>query len=91
MMDVPVGAPVLIYKTQYKTWEGPWRFIYIDGKAVIVQLERGRRIFRYTCVKLIVRSHLSQPNQVHHDQQITEAVTENETEEVFMSYIQDGK
>ena len=58
LYNLPSGAPVLVYRTTTKLWEGPFKFISIDGETVVVQLARGRRIFRRTCVKPWIKSRL---------------------------------
>lgn len=56
--DLPGGSPVLIYRTNTKRWKGPRTFISVEGETAVVQIKRGRRIFRTTCVKPPVISHL---------------------------------
>lgn len=48
---LPVGSKVLVYRQSTRSWTGPFRFIKIEGNTAIVQLPRGRRIFRSSCVK----------------------------------------
>lgn len=52
---LPPGAAVLVYRTVSNRWERPFQFVSCDDETVIVQLPRGRRIFRSTCVKPFVR------------------------------------
>lgn len=51
LLDLPAGSPVLVYRTKTKQWEGPYKYIAIEGETVTIQLPRGRKIFRTTCVK----------------------------------------
>lgn len=44
--NLPAGSPVFVYRTKTKSWEGPLRFISIEGEAVVVQLKNRQRIFR---------------------------------------------
>lgn len=54
----PGGAPVWVYRTKYKTWEGAHRFISVDGETAIVQTSRCRLIFSSSCVRPQVKSQL---------------------------------
>lgn len=45
------GAKVLVYRTSSGQWEGPFPFISLDNETVVVQLKRGRKIFRSICVR----------------------------------------
>lgn len=63
MTHFPSGSPVLVYRKTTKKWEGPFRFIYIDGETAVVQLRRGRNIFWSTCIKPWTRSQLQNPYQ----------------------------
>lgn len=47
----PTGAPVLVSRTTTKRWEGLYRFVNISGETAVIQTNRGRSIFRSTCVK----------------------------------------
>lgn len=51
LMDLPAGSPILVYRTTSKKWEGPFKFISIEGETAVIQLHRGRKIFRSTCIK----------------------------------------
>ena len=57
LQNLPSGSLVLVYRTKSKRWEGPFRYISCEGETVVVQLQRGRRIFRTTCVKPWVKSN----------------------------------
>ena len=46
LRDLPAGSPVLVYRSTTDKWEGPFRYISIEGETVVVQLPHGRRIFR---------------------------------------------
>ena len=61
LKDLPAGSLVLVYRTVTKKWEGPFKFISIDGETVVVQLPRGRKIFRSVCVKPYIKSKLKLP------------------------------
>lgn len=37
LSSLPSGAQVLIYRQKSKSWEGPCRFIEVDGETVVVQ------------------------------------------------------
>lgn len=62
LRDLPSRSPVLVWRTKPKLWEGPFRFISVEGETAVVQLNRGRRIFRTSCVKPWIRSLLTEPN-----------------------------
>lgn len=49
--QLPAGAPALVHCSHSKEWEGPFKFIQIDGKTVVVQTRRGRKLFCSSCVK----------------------------------------
>lgn len=53
--NLPPGADVLVYHTTTKRWGGPFTYVSSDGDTEVVQLRKGRRIFRSTCVKPFVR------------------------------------
>ena len=36
LFNLPSGAPVLVYRTTSKLWEGPFKFISMEGETVIV-------------------------------------------------------
>lgn len=48
---LPAGSPVYVYRKTTEKWDGPFPFIHIDGETVVVQLPRGRKIFRSNVVK----------------------------------------
>lgn len=58
LLALPAFSLVFVYRTKTKRWEGPSRLISVDGVTSTVQLHRGRRIFRSTCVKSVVSSIL---------------------------------
>ena len=51
LSKLPFGSPVYVYRDKPKQWEGPFKFVNLDGNTVTVQLPHGRRIFRSTAVK----------------------------------------
>ena len=51
LRDLPSGSPVLVYCTVTKRWEGPFLFISVQGETAVIQLPRGRKIFRTSCIK----------------------------------------
>lgn len=59
------GSPVLVYRSTSKTWEGPVKIIQMDGETVLDQMGRGRKIFRSSSVKPIVRSKLEMPDDMN--------------------------
>lgn len=70
---------MLVYRNADKKWDGPYPFISIDGNTAVVQLPRGRKIFRSVAVKPVTPSKLPahseilqqqnlQPNSQHGDQ-----------------------
>lgn len=44
-------ALVIVYRTKSKEWEGPFPFVTIDERTVVMYLPHGRQIFRSTAVK----------------------------------------
>ena len=56
LFNLPHGAPILIYRNKTEKWEGPFKFISIEGDTVVVQLPHGRKIFRSHVVKPYLRS-----------------------------------
>jgi len=56
LTKLPSGSPVLVYRQKSKQWEGPFPLVNIDGRAVVVQLPHGRKIFRSTVVKSAIAS-----------------------------------
>lgn len=51
LMNLPEGSPVLLFKTEYKRWEGSYKFVSLESETVIIQLYRDHKIFRSTCFK----------------------------------------
>lgn len=51
LQNLPPGSKVMVYRTKSKSWEGPFRFIDCEGETAVIQLPRGRRVFRSVCVK----------------------------------------
>ena len=70
LMALPSGSPVLVYRTTTKTWEGPFKFISCENETVVVQLSKGRRIFRTTCVKPYTDPALSQDNDKNEGEEV---------------------
>lgn len=54
LTKLPAGSPVMVYRNAQKKWEGPFPFVSIDGNTAVIQLPRGRKIFRSTAVKSIL-------------------------------------
>jgi hypothetical protein len=54
--ELPYGSPVRVYRENTKKWEGPFRFISVDGDTVCVELPNGRKIFRSHVVRPVVRA-----------------------------------
>ncbi len=69
---LPAGAPVYVYRDRSKSWEGPFPFLNIDGETVVVQLPKGRKLFRSCVVKPKYRSHLNEVFYCEDNLQITE-------------------
>lgn len=51
MNDLPWRAPVLVYRTNSKRLEVPFRFITMENETIILKISRGRRIFRIICFR----------------------------------------
>lgn len=51
---------VWVYRTNTKKWEVKHRFISIDGEEFVIQLARGRRMFRSTCIKPHISSQINE-------------------------------
>lgn len=64
---LPTGSSVLVYRTSSKSWEGPRKLISMKAETVIVTLPRGRRMFRYTCVKTWVTLRLAEAEDDNKD------------------------
>jgi hypothetical protein len=52
------GTPVRVYREGTKTWEGPFKFISVDGDTVCVEVPSGRRIFRSNVVKIAEKQNV---------------------------------
>lgn len=61
LRDLPSRSPVLVYRKITKKWDGPFKYVSDDNETAVVQLRRGRKIVRTTCVKTWVRSQLNHP------------------------------
>jgi hypothetical protein len=51
LIHLNIGDPVLVYRDTSTQWEGPFRFVALDGDTVTVELPNGRENFRSTVVK----------------------------------------
>lgn len=69
--NYPEIYPVIVYRTQKKKCVGPHRFIDINGETEIVRLDRGRSIFRSTCVRPWVNSQLTEDHRDAEDEEIS--------------------
>ena len=83
LIKLPAGSPVLIYRNADKKWEGPFPFISIDGNTVVVQLPRGRKIFRSNAVKPAVPSNLSLEEASLHN--LIDSKQENDRENTVLN------
>ena len=45
------GDEVLVFRQKSKTWEGPFKFVSLEGETVCISLPHGRKIFRSNAVK----------------------------------------
>lgn len=59
LRKLPAAEDLLDYRTTTRSWEWPFTFIIMDGETVVVQISRGRLIFRSNCVKQMIPSCLS--------------------------------
>lgn len=50
LRELSAGSPVVVFTSVITSSEGPFKFIYIEGEAAVVQTPRDRKIFRSTCV-----------------------------------------
>lgn len=48
---LPSGSPVLVYRERSRSWEGPFSLVHVEGSTAVIQLPKGRKIFRTTVVK----------------------------------------
>lgn len=65
LQGLPPGSPLLVYLSRSKTWDGPFKFIHIDGEIVVVQTGDGRKIFRSSFVKPMVRSEIDKADDIN--------------------------
>jgi Reverse transcriptase (RNA-dependent DNA polymerase) len=72
-----MGDEVLVYRDPSGQWEGPFRFIAIDGDTVTVQLPHGRQFFRSTVVKPVTED-LRAPARLDKGPQIAMMAAEND-------------
>lgn len=68
LRNLPAGSPVLVYRTTNEKWDGPHKFVSIEGETAVVQLPHGRRIFRSHCVKPLIVPEMATPHE-HSDGQ----------------------
>lgn len=55
---LPAGSLFLVYETTPKAGEAPFPFIDLEGDTPVLEMPRGRRIFRSTCLLMRVASDL---------------------------------
>lgn len=77
LSKLPFGAPVYVYRDKPKKWEGPFKFVHLDGNTVTVQLPHGRRIFRSTAVKAKNPTVGELVNEKHHQNDLEELAGDN--------------
>ena len=53
LRKLPAGSPVMVYRPKSKKWEGPFPMVSIDDGIVVVQMPRGRKLFRSSLVKSV--------------------------------------
>ncbi|CDF37987.1 unnamed protein product [Chondrus crispus] len=87
---LPAGSPVYVYRNTTEKWDGPYPFIHIDGETVVVQLPRGRKIFRSNVVKPQTRHHsrkkTSKGAQLNHPSNL--AMNQEQLRRTRTSYVQ---
>lgn len=52
----PAEVPVFVYRHYGKVWQGPSKFVPIEGETVPIRIRRGRKIFSNACQKPLVKS-----------------------------------
>lgn len=77
---LPSGSPVVVYRTTSKTREAPFKFIKVDGEAVVIQLPGGRKLFRSTCVKPTANPKIGEQVQERRPNDKTSECAGTETE-----------
>lgn len=55
LQKLPAGLPVLVYLSNWKAWDGPFKFIQVEDETVVVQTSQGRTIFCSSCIKPLKR------------------------------------
>jgi Reverse transcriptase (RNA-dependent DNA polymerase) len=55
------GARVRVFREGTKRWDGPYKFVSIDGDTVCVELPIGRKLFRSNVVK---NAEIEEPNAI---------------------------
>ena len=73
---LPAGSPVRVFRTKSKKWEGPFPFISIDDGVAVIQMPRGRKLFRSSAVKPVSAYNPAMPEFIA--QQDTTEDTENQ-------------
>lgn len=53
--QLPDRAPMLVYCSQNKVWEGPFKFILIEGETVRSQTSQRQQLFRSSFVNLFTK------------------------------------
>jgi hypothetical protein len=56
------GAPVRVYREGTKKWEGPFKFVSVDGNTACVELPSGRKIFRSVAKCDFARNRKGRPS-----------------------------
>lgn len=54
-IDLPAAAPVLVFQTKSTSLEGPFNFINVEGKTVIIQTAKRIKRFVRTCVNPTIK------------------------------------
>lgn len=83
LRKLPAGAKVYVFRQKTKKWEGPFIFVEIQGETVTVQLPAGRKIFRSSVVKPVVRSTFRETAPYNNNVSRKEQNTTNEQEPNF--------
>lgn len=67
LRKLPAILPVLVNRTESKPWKGLYKFNHLNETTVVVQIDRGCRMFRFLCAKPFVsplRIHSHTPGNV---------------------------
>src|SRR5436190_19117261 len=67
--DIPIGSPILVWRTHQHAWTGPFKLISTQGETCTINMPNGPTDFRTTVVKPYTTEQQGDPpNETPHQE-----------------------